>query len=71
MVEPHTAGDPIGPAKWLNCRLQDLRKRLLELGHGVSYPVISRLLKGAGYRLRLDSKRYEGQAHPERDTQFT
>jgi Rhodopirellula transposase DDE domain len=61
----------MGPAKWLNCRLQDLRKRLLELGHGVSCPVISRLLKSVGYRLRLNSKRYEGQAHPERDTQFT
>jgi hypothetical protein len=31
--------------KWLNCRLKDVKKELEEQGHGVSVPVISRLLK--------------------------
>jgi Rhodopirellula transposase DDE domain len=70
VVEPHTAGDPMGKAKWLHCRLNDVRMRLAELGHGVSCPVISRLLKGAGYRLRLNVKEHEGEPHPERDQQL-
>jgi hypothetical protein len=70
VVEPHTAGDPMGQAKWLNRRLNDVRARLVELGHEVSCPVISRLLKAAGYHLRLNVKEHEGEAHPERDRQF-
>jgi hypothetical protein len=70
MVEADTAGDPMGEAKWLNYRLRDVQERLMGLGHRVSCPVISRLLKAAGYRLRMNSKEREGQAHPERDRQF-
>ena len=70
VVEPHTAGDPMGKAKWLNCRLNDVQARLTELGHGVSCPVISRLLKVCGYRLRLNVKEHEGTPHPDRDQQF-
>jgi hypothetical protein len=32
--------------------------------------VISRLLKAAGYRLRLNVKEHEGKPHPDRDQQF-
>jgi hypothetical protein len=70
IVEGQTAGDPMGRAKWLNVRLKDVRSALKERGHGVSCPVISRLLKDAGYRLCLNVKAYEGKSHPERDTQF-
>lgn len=70
VVESHTAGDPMGKAKWLNCRLNDVRTRLIERGHGVSCPIISRLLKAAGYRLRLNVKAREGTPHPDRDQQF-
>jgi hypothetical protein len=31
--------------KWLNCRLADLEEQLDTQGHGVSRPVISRLLQ--------------------------
>lgn len=71
MVEPHTAGDPMGEGKWLNCRLRDIQERLAQVGHAVSGPVISRLLKASGYRLRLNVKVKEGPAHPEREAQFT
>lgn len=60
----------MGAERWLNCRLGDIQERLTSLGHGVSSPVISRLLKTAGYRLRLNVKEREGQAQPERNQQF-
>lgn len=56
--------------KWLNCRLKDVEERLQEVGHAVSCPVISRLLKAAGYRLRMNKKEREGPPHPDRDQQF-
>ncbi len=56
--------------KWLNCRLQDLHDNLLAIGHQVSLPVISRLLKAWDYRLRVNRKSLESAAHPERNRQF-
>jgi len=56
--------------KWLNCRLADIQDRLDGQGHGVSRPVIGRLLKQNGYALRANVKQREGQAHPERKRQF-
>jgi hypothetical protein len=56
--------------KWLNCRLVDIQQRLAALGHGVSKPVISRLLRAHDYRLRANVKQAAGKDHPERDRQF-
>jgi len=56
--------------KWLNCRLADIQNHLDEQGHGVSLPVISRLLKGNDYALRANVKETEGKPHPDRDQQF-
>jgi len=56
--------------KWLKVRLRDIQARLIEAGHVVSLPVISRLLKAHDYRLRLNRKDAEGSSHPERDRQF-
>lgn len=58
-------------AKWLNCRLTDLRQALAARGHAVSKPVISRLLRAHGYSLRANVKQAAGNQHPERDQQFT
>ena len=66
----YTAGDPMNSQKWLNCRLQDLRERLAALGHRVSIPVISRLLKAHHYCLRVNRKALDSAAHPERNRQF-
>lgn len=57
--------------KWLNCRLTDLQERLTEQGHGISKPVISRLLKAHDYSLRANVKNQAGKQHPDRDRQFT
>ena len=56
--------------KWLNCRLPDIRERLVAQEHGVSLPVISRLLKRHGYSLKGNRKELEGAPKPERDEQF-
>ena len=69
-MEGHTAGDPLTVRKWLNCRLQDLHDKLLAIGHQVSLPVISRLLKARDYRLRVNRKSLESAAHPDRNQQF-
>jgi hypothetical protein len=70
MVAPHTAGDPMGHGRGLNCRLRDVQERLDEAGHGVSLPVISRLLQKHDYRLRANVKELTSKRHPDRDRQF-
>jgi len=60
----------MGTNKWLNCRLRDIQRRLTDQGHRVSCPVISRLLRAEGYRLRQNVKVCEETAHPERGLQF-
>ena len=70
IVSPHTAGDPMSDRKWLNCRLVDIQGRLDEQGHGVSPPVISRLLKKHDYRLQSNAKERASKQHPDRDRQF-
>jgi hypothetical protein len=56
--------------KWLNCRLSDIKEKLDAQGHGVSRPVISRLLQAHDYDLHVNVKEVEGTSHPDRDTQF-
>jgi Rhodopirellula transposase DDE domain len=70
LVAPHTAGDPMSERKWLNCRLADLEEELDAQGHGVSRPVISRLLRAQDYDLHVNVKEVEGTDHSDRDTQF-
>ncbi len=69
IVQPHTAGDPMGNGKWLNCRLIDIQERLDE-NRKVSLPVISRLLKKHDYRLRANVKQLAEKQHPDRNCQF-
>src|SRR5258708_18645761 len=57
--------------KWLNVRLRDIQAKLVEVGHAVSLPVISRLLRGHDYHLCSNRKDAEGARSPERDAQFT
>lgn len=57
-------------AKWLNCRLDDLQEQLAVQGHGVSRPVIGRLLHAHDYHLHANAKELSGPAQPERNAQF-
>jgi hypothetical protein len=70
IVSPHTAGDPSGGHKWLNHRLRDIQERLDRRGHGVSLPVISRLLEKNDYSLKANVKQLRSKQHPDRDRQF-
>jgi len=56
--------------KWLDCRLQDIRERLVAQEHGVSLPVISRLLKHHSYDLKGNPETLEGPQEPARDQQL-
>ena len=69
IVAPYTGGDPMSDEKWLNCRLRDIQQQL-KAEHLVSLPVIGRLLRKLGYRLRANHKEPEGPQKPERDQQF-
>jgi hypothetical protein len=60
----------MGNGRWLNCRLCDIQDRLDAEGHGVSLPVISRLLRQHDYRLRANVKESTSEQHPDRDQQF-
>ena len=71
MVEPETAGDPMGEQQWPRSSLRVLRNRLAHAGHQASAPTVSRLLKKHDYALRVNAKQKEaGAQHPERDAQF-
>ena len=70
LIAPHTAGDPMGDQKWLNCRLVDIQEQLDQRGHRVSKPVISRILRTHRYSLRANVKQDSGKDHPDRDQQF-
>jgi hypothetical protein len=71
IVTPETAGEPMGKRKWVRSSLRNLRQRLAHMGHAVSAPTISRVLKAHDYALRVNAKEYEaGSHHPDRDTQF-
>jgi hypothetical protein len=70
-VTPETAGDPIGERTWVRSSLRKLRQRLAHMGHGVSAPTVSRLLKKHDYVLRVNAKEKEaGSRHPDRNAQF-
>jgi hypothetical protein len=57
--------------KWVRSSLRQLSKRLAELGHQVSPPIVGRLLRRLGYSLRVNAKKEEASAaHPDRNTQF-
>jgi Rhodopirellula transposase DDE domain len=71
IVTPETTGDPMGKRKWVRSSVRHLRQRLAQVGHTVSAPTISRLLKAHDYALRVNAKEQEaGSHHPDRDMQF-
>ena len=71
MVEPETAGDPMSEQKWVRSSLRSLSERLGRVGHAVSAPTISRVLKAHGYSLRVNAKEKDPRSqHRDRDTQF-
>jgi hypothetical protein len=71
IVTPATAGDPMGKRQWGRRRWRNRRQRLAHVGHAVSAPTISRVLKAPDSALRVTAQEYEaGSHHPDRDTPF-
>jgi hypothetical protein len=71
LVEPETAGDPMGAQKWVRSSLRQLSRRLTAAGHPVSHQTVGRLLRGLDYALHGNAKQVEARAaHAERNAQF-
>lgn len=69
ILQDATAGDPISGLKWTH---KSLRKIGWALGkrYPLSAPTLSRVLRLAGYSLRVNRKRLAGRQSPGRDEQF-
>ena len=70
MVEPETAGTPMGVEKWIRSSLRHLSKALKAQGHRVGPKTVARLLKERDYSLKANVKQRAGSPHPDRNTQF-
>jgi hypothetical protein len=61
----------MGKRQWGRRRWRNRRQRLAHVGHAVSAPTISRVLKAPDSALRVTAQEYEaGSHHPDRDTPF-
>jgi hypothetical protein len=70
LVEPSTAGSPMGALRWTHKSTRTLAEELTRQGHGVAANTVGRLLEGLGYSLQVNVKSKEGRSPPERDAQF-
>jgi transposase len=70
LVEPVTRGDPESPLRWTCKSVRKLAWELQQMGHQVSYQLVSELLHELGYSLQANRKTREGGEHPDRDAQF-
>jgi Rhodopirellula transposase DDE domain len=70
VVEPNTGGDPMGPTKFVRRSLQAIGADLEPLGYDLCPSTIARLLRTQHFSLRVNSKRFTGPNHPDRDRQF-
>ena len=70
MLEPVTRGHPESVLKWTCLSTRTLAEALKKKGHIVSHTKIGELLKESGFSLQSNSKRLEGNDHPDRNEQF-
>lgn len=70
MLEPITRGHPESVLKWTCLSTRRLADALKKKGHIVSHTKVGELLKEAGFSLQSNSKRAEGNDHPDRNEQF-
>ena len=70
MISEETAGDPMGPQKWLRSSLRSLSRRLAEQGHQACIHTVARLLRKMGYSLQVAKRKPAGVHHADRDEQF-
>lgn len=70
LVEPMTRGDPESPLRWTCKSVRKLAQELQQMGHQISYQLVSELLHELGYSLQANRKTREGGEHPDRNAQF-
>lgn len=70
MLEPITRGHPESVLKWTCLSTRTLSDALKKRGHIVSHTKVGNMLKEAGFSLQSNSKRAEGNNHPDRNEQF-
>ena len=70
VVDDSTAGDPMGPLRWIHKSTRTVAKEVTRLGHPVSHVTASRLLSELGYSLQVNAKSKEGRSPETRDAQF-
>jgi len=70
LVGADTRGDPESALRWTSKSVRGLARELRELGHGVHFTTVAKLLRESGYSLQSNSKTKEGAQHPDRDGQF-
>ncbi len=71
LLHENTAGDPTGRrGLWTGLRLEQISRRLKQLGLWVCPNTVRRLLDVLGYALRANRKSLSGPQSPERDRQF-
>lgn len=68
--EPMTRGDPESLLRWTSKSVRKLAKERQQIGHQVSFEVVSELRHGMGYSLQANRKTREEGTHPDRDAQF-
>jgi len=70
LMEHDTAGDPVTGIKWTRRTTEKVADELCSAGIEVCPNTVGRLLKGLGYRLRLNAKKLNRQKDLGRDAQF-
>jgi hypothetical protein len=65
-----TAGDPVSGIKWSRRTTEKIAGELRSGGIDVCPNTVARLLKGLGFRLRVNHKKLSGGSGPDRDAQF-
>ena len=71
LMEHDTAGDPVSGIKWTRRTTEKVAEELGSAGIEVCPNTVGTLLKGLGYRLRVNAKKLNRQKDPGRDAQFT
>jgi hypothetical protein len=69
LLEPK--GDPMSLVRWTTKSLAHLVHALAAKGHHIQKSALAELLHAQGFSLHVNKKSIEGDAHPDRDAQFT
>jgi hypothetical protein len=69
-MEHDTAGDPVSGIKWTRRTTDKVADELRSAGIDICPNTVAKLLKGLGYRLRVNAKELNRQKDPGRDAQF-